>query len=150
MKNFLPILLLGFISLSHAQDKIKFSYDALTGNQINRTLCINCPSAKPSKNIHEIETPKEEDLLKFSPTDAISYYPNPVKEELYLKWDLTNENFVTSILVTGINGQSLLSYKSKKEVNYQNIPFQNLPTGIYIVFLTYNNGEQKTIKIIKQ
>lgn len=150
MKNLLFLLFLGFTFISNAQDKIKFSYDALTGNQINRTLCINCSSAKPSKNTEEIEAIKEEDLLKFSPTDVISYYPNPVKEELYLKWDLINENFVTSVQVTGINGQSLMSYKSKKEVNSQNIPFQNLPTGVYIVSLTYNNGEQKTIKIIKQ
>ncbi|MDA6071859.1 T9SS type A sorting domain-containing protein [Flavobacterium sp. AC] len=150
MKNLFSLLFLGYISLSHAQDKIKFSYDAFTGSQVNRTLCINCLSSKTSKNTEEIEAIEEEDLLKFSPTDVISYYPNPVKEELYLKWDLINENFVTSIVVTGINGQSLLSYKNQKEVNSQNIPFQNLPTGVYIVSLTYNNGEQKTIKIIKQ
>nr|WP_315224927.1 T9SS type A sorting domain-containing protein [uncultured Flavobacterium sp.] len=150
MKYILYFLFLGFFSLSNAQDKIKFTYDSTTGNQINRILCINCPSLKPSKSSEEIEAIEKEDLLKFSPNDIISYYPNPVKEELFLKWDLTNENFVTSIHVTGMNGQSLRSYKNKKEVNSQNIPFQNLPSGVYIVSLMYNNGEQKTIKIIKE
>ncbi|MRX67045.1 Por secretion system C-terminal sorting domain-containing protein [Flavobacterium resistens] len=150
MKNVLIFLFLCFITFSTAQNKLKFTYDNLTGNQINRTLCINCASAKPSKDNNAIQAVSDEDLLKFSPTDVISYYPNPVKEELFIKWDLIDENYVTSIQVIGINGQVLTSYNCKKEINSQNIPFQNLPTGVYIVSLEYNNREQKTIKIIKQ
>ncbi|MTH16409.1 T9SS type A sorting domain-containing protein [Flavobacterium sp. LC2016-01] len=150
MKNVLIFLFLCSITFSTAQNKLKFTYDNLTGNQINRILCINCASAKPSKDNNEIQAVSEEDLLKFSPTDVISYYPNPVKEELFLKWDLVDENFVSSIQVIGINGQILTSYSCKKEINSQNIPFQSLPAGVYIVSLAYNNGEQKTIKIIKQ
>ncbi|WPO76870.1 T9SS type A sorting domain-containing protein [Flavobacterium sp. KACC 22761] len=150
MKNVILFLFLCFITFSEAQNKLKFTYDNLTGNQINRTLCINCASSKPSKDNNEIQAVDEEDLLKFSPTDVISYYPNPVKEELYLKWDLVDENFVSSIQVIGINGQILTSYSCKKEINSQNIPFQSLPAGIYIVSLAYHNQEQKTIKIIKQ
>jgi len=150
MKNFLCSLLLGFAFFANAQNKIKFTYDNLSGNQLTRTLCINCASAKPSKNNDGIQAVSDEDLLKFSPTDVISYYPNPVREELYLKWDLIDENFVSSIQVIGINGQAIATYNCKKETNSQNIPFQSLPAGVYIVSLTYHNQEQKTIKIIKQ
>ena len=51
---------------------------------------------------------KEEDLLKFSPEDVISYYPNPVREELYLKWELVNENKVSSIEVFSINSKDYI------------------------------------------
>lgn len=151
MKKHLTLLLFGITFISQAQNKITFSYDLKTGSQLTRTLCLNCPgTAKPAKQVKEIEALNEEDMLKFSNEDVISYYPNPVKEELYLKWELVDENFVTSIQVMSINGQSLISYKYIKGTNTQNIPFQNLPSGFYIVSLDYSNGDQKTIKIIKQ
>jgi hypothetical protein len=149
MKNMLILLLFGTFYVSQAQDKIKFSYDPVTGNQTVRELCLNCPPPA-GKNVKEIEAITEEDLLKFSSEDVISYYPNPVKEELYLKWELTNENFVQSIQVAGMNGQIVKSYENKKGNNEQNIPFQNYSVGVYIVSLFYSNGDQKTIKIIKQ
>ena len=150
MKAILTLFLFGTFFLSQAQNKLQFTYDPLTGNQILRKLCVNCAAAKPGREIKEIEAITNEDLEKFSPEDVISYYPNPVKEELYLKWELIDENFVKSIQVIGINGQVLKSYQNSKEINSQNIAFQDLPTGVYIVSLAYNNGDQKTIKIIKQ
>jgi len=150
MKKLLTILIFGTFFLSNAQDKVTFSYDPLTGNQINRTLCLNCPTGNSAKKAAEIEAITDEDLLKFSTEDVISYYPNPVKEELYLKWELTNDNFVTSIQIIGINGQVLKTYHNTDNINSQNIPFQSYPSGVYIVSLTYRNGEPKTIKIIKK
>lgn len=141
---------MGTFFLSNAQDKVTFSYDPLTGNQISRTLCLNCPIGNSAKKATEIEAITEEDLLKFSPEDVISYYPNPVKEELYLKWELTNDNFVSTIQIVGVTGQVLKTYKNTYNTNSQNIPFQSYPSGVYIVSLAYKNGEQKTIKIIKK
>lgn len=152
MKTILSLFLFMTFFMSQAQSKLKFTYDTFTGNQLIRELCLMCPpaSGKPAKEIKEIEALTNEDLEKFSPEDVISYYPNPVKEELYLKWELIDENFVKSIQVIGINGQVLKTYQNKKEINFQNIAFQDLPAGVYIVSLAYNNGDQKTIKIIKQ
>ena len=65
----------------------------------------------------EVEQLKEEDLLKFSPEDVISYYPNPVREELYLKWELTKENKVSSIEVFSINGQRVNVYSNLEKEN---------------------------------
>ncbi|MDR7210610.1 T9SS type A sorting domain-containing protein [Flavobacterium piscis] len=149
MKKELLFVILLFSFVTNAQQKLSFSYDN-AGNQITRTLCLSGCSAKPAKEIKEIEALVEEDMLKFSEEDVISYYPNPVKEELYLTWQPADENHITSIQVFSINGQLLKQYRTNSKTNNQNIPFQNYPTGIYAVVLKYNNGEEKSIKIIKQ
>jgi hypothetical protein len=147
MKYYITLLLLGFSFLSQSQTKIKFSYDN-AGNQVSRILCINCPS-ESAKEIKEIEALTDEDLEKFSENEMISYYPNPVKEELYLKWELTENNNITSIQVFSITGQILNTYQVANN-NAQNILFQSHPSGVYLVLLNYKSGDQKTIKIIKQ
>ncbi|KIA99668.1 hypothetical protein OA88_19105 [Flavobacterium sp. JRM] len=134
----------------NGQTKITFNYDA-AGNQILRELCLSGCTAKPIKDIpKEIEAITNEDLQKFSPEDVISYYPNPVREELYLKWELKDDNRVSSIVVYGLNGQILKTYHKTEKMNTQNISFQSYPAGVYVVALIYTSGDQKTIKIIKQ
>lgn len=150
MKNILTLLLFGTFFMSKAQDKIKFTYDPYTGSQIIRELCLGCPpmSGKPAKEIKEIESLTSDDLEKFSPEDVVSYYPNPVKEELYLQWELIDGNSVSSVQVFSLTGQVLKSYTGKN--NNINIPFQDYSSGIYLVQLNYSKGQPKTIKIIKK
>ena len=150
MKHYLTFLFLGFSIMLSAQTKITFDYDG-AGNQKTRQLCLNCtnPIYKTAAT-KEITALQEEDLQKFFPEDLISYYPNPVKEELYLKWELKDNNLVSTIQVYGLSGQLLQSYSGIEKTNAQNIPFQAYPSGVYTVALFYSNGEQKTIKIIKQ
>lgn len=149
MNKIFTFLLFLCCSISQAQPKLIFSYDT-AGNQITRTICISgsCTS-KPAKEIKEIEALAEEDLLKFSEEDFISYYPNPVKEELYLKWELVADKTVTSVYLYAMNGQVLKTYNNLKNGNTLNIPFLEYPTGTYLLVLVYNDGEQKTIKIVK-
>lgn len=149
MNKYLLILLFHFSILVSAQQKITFSYDS-SGNQINRELCLSCTSKKVEESPKEIEALVEDDLLKFSPQDVISYYPNPVKEELYLQWQLTPDNYVSSIHVYNVTGQVLRTYQGNESINSLNIPFQSYPSGVYLVLLSYKNGGEKTIKIIKQ
>ncbi|WP_111310068.1 T9SS type A sorting domain-containing protein [Confluentibacter sediminis] len=149
MKHFTLCLFLGYFILVNAQDKIKFQYD-LAGNQIQRSLCINCSTSKiDNEKTKEITALEGEDLQKFSSEDVISYYPNPVKEELYLQWELIEDNYVYSIQVYGLNGQVVQTFPNLEKKNNQNIAFQMYPIGMYAVVLFYNNGEQKSIKIIK-
>ena len=152
MKNYLLVLFLGFYLTSTAQqDKIIFDYDA-AGNQINRKLCLsaNCNgTGYKTAATKEIAALKEEDLQKFSPEDVISYYPNPVKEELYLKWELAADKTVKNIQLFDLNGRVLQNYGNLDKSNSLNIPFLNYPVGTYLVVLVYNDGEQKTIKIVK-
>ncbi|MFV5701597.1 T9SS type A sorting domain-containing protein [Flavobacterium sp. XS2P12] len=149
MKNYILVLFLGFSLFAEAQNKITFDYD-MAGNQIKRELCLSCTNPN-----YKIAVPKEitalqkEDLQKFFPEDAISYYPNPVKEELYIKWELVAGKTVTSIYLYDLNGRVLQTYNNLEKTNTLNIPFFNYPTGAYLVVLIYNDGEQKTIKIIK-
>lgn len=134
-----------------AQNKLTFSYDPKTGNQIVRELCLGCPSTgKPAKTVKEIEALTDADMEKFSPEDVISYYPNPVKEELYLKWELTKGNSVSSIQVFSVTGQMLKNYQENERTNNINIPFQDFSSGFYLIQLNYTTGEPKTIKIIKK
>ncbi|TRX42155.1 T9SS type A sorting domain-containing protein [Flavobacterium restrictum] len=148
MKRYLMLLCIGF-SFTVSAQKISFEYDA-AGNQISRTLCLSCTGKKATVIPKEIEAVTEKDLQKFTPNDVISYYPNPVKEELYLKWELANDAFVTTLMLYNFNGQVLNSYSKSKKEDTQTIPFQSYPSGTYLLVLNYNNGEQKTIKIIKQ
>jgi hypothetical protein len=131
-------------------DKIVFSYDN-AGNQIQRALCLasNCSTTSKIAKPKKIRALAESDLQKFFPEDVLSYYPNPVKEELYLKWGFVADKTVSSIYLYASNGQVLKTYNNLDKTNALNIPFLNYPTGTYLVVLGYSDGEQKTIKIIK-
>lgn len=100
--------------------------------------------------VREMEAVTEDDLIKFSKEDVISYYPNPVKEQLYLKWELINDNKVSSITVYAFSGQVLQRFSRTESSDNQIISFTECPRGVYLVTLDYNYGEHKTIKIIKQ
>lgn len=151
MKKITTLILFAIAIFSHAQQKITFNYDA-AGNQILRELCLSgcSQSAKQVKDTKEIEALTDDDLLKFSPEDVISYYPNPVKEELYLQWQLTDDNYVSRVHIYSITGQVLNTYQGNERINNLNIPFQNYPSGVYLVLLSYKDGGEKSIKIIKQ
>lgn len=151
MKKIITLLFFGICAFSNAQQKITFSYDS-AGNQILRSLCLSgCnPTGKTVDEAKEMEAVTEDDLLKFSKEDVISYYPNPVKEQLYLKWELINDNKVSSIAVYGISGQVLQNFSRTESTDNQIISFGEYPRGVYLVVLNYKDGGQKTIKIIKQ
>lgn len=148
MRTCLLFILLHFCFSVSAQTKLTFSYDG-AGNQTNRSLCINCLS-KSVQQVKEIEAVVENDLEKFFPEDVISYYPNPVKEQLYLQWQLAQDNYVTSVHVYSITGQVLRTFELNSSISNLDVPFQQYPTGIYLVLLSYRDGGEKSIKIIKQ
>jgi hypothetical protein len=147
MKKLLLIICCLYGLLCNAQ-KIRFEYDA-AGNQVLRTLCLICPSRENTQIPKDLSEIEEADLIKFFPEDIISYYPNPVKEELFLKWDLIENNSVSNIDVYSLNGQLLKSFKGNLTQNSQIINFIDLPVGVYYVNLIFLNGETKSIKIIK-
>lgn len=147
MKKLL-LLLLFCCSLNSMAQKVRFEYDA-AGNQILRKWCTNCPSRLADQNYKDISELEDTDLEKFFPEDVISYYPNPVKEELFLKWDLINDNKVLSIDIYSLNGQLIKKVESNLENNTTLISFNEYPVGLYFVNLNYLNGDQKSIKIVK-
>ena len=152
MKQILQLTILLISIVTSAQNKVLFEYDN-AGNQIKRSLCINCPTTS-GKNTNEtpkeIADLKEADFIKSFPEDIISYYPNPVKEQLYLKWELINDDKVAEIQLYSLSGQLLKSFNKLETTNNQIITFQEFPQGIYTLLLFYSSGDQKSIKIIKQ
>ena len=132
---------------NYAQNKLSFDYDA-AGNQILRQWCTGCHS-RTTQNVKDFSEIEKDDLEKFHPEDEISYYPNPVKEQLYLQWELTNHKKVTQILLYNLNGQLIKKIEQLENTSNAIFSFSALPQGIYNLILIYNNGEQKNIKIIK-
>lgn len=146
MKQILFLFTLFTITVN--AQKIRFEYDD-AGNQIQRKWCPSCLSRNSQETYKEVSNLEDADMQKFFPEDVISYYPNPVKEELYLKWELVNENKVSSIDVYTLSGQVLKTIKENLSQNSLIISFQEYPVGVYFLSLNYTNGDQKSIKIVK-
>ena len=79
MRKYYALFIFGISLIASSQTKITFNYDA-AGNQIKRELCITCTSRKTEDIPKEIEALVDDDLLKFTSNDIITYYPNPLKE----------------------------------------------------------------------
>jgi hypothetical protein len=150
MKNlftFIGLLTWAFLAAQETQ-KIRFDNDT-AGNQIKRDFCLSCLS-KTVNNTKEVNEITNSDLQKFSPDDNFSYYPNPLKENLFLKWELNNQNTISNIQIISLNGAIV------KTINHLNtesscvVSFLEYPSGVYILNLVYTSGEEKTIKIIKE
>lgn len=147
----LIIIMMGYCGYS--QNKLSFTYDA-AGNQTQRELiCVSCttPAARPGPSGVDAQTENEEEKLTQSAEyEEISYYPNPVQEQLYIKW-YSNENvYVTSLQVYAMSGQLITTQNNLNSKNTAIVEFQNVTEGMYNVILIYNNGETKILKVIKK
>lgn len=149
MKKFIQfIFILFFFNVNSQEYKIKFDYD-IAGNQYNKYIVFETGRIRSNelndldKDIQEVNEEKKEIL-----TENIKYYPNPVKESLYVYWINTTENAVVEINLVDINGKVVYQSKvlNKTQVSIQ---LSNYTNGIYIMSLNYNNGESKSFKIIK-
>ena len=149
MKNILLFALIFSGLLANSQTRVDFSYDG-AGNQIKRQLCLFCRNQSSINDSLVLEDLKDENFHFFFEGDVISYYPNPVKEELFLKWELIDGKNVERIELYTLTGQLVKKYINLNVSNKLSIPFNNLPDGIYTILLLYSNGEQKDIKIIKE
>lgn len=137
-------LLISFTGYS--QKRIKFEYDS-AGNQIKRYVCL-C-AARQSDELLKFEDLKEDDLLKLYNEDVVSYYPNPVEEKLFLKWELIDDKRVSLIELFSISGKKISSINNLEKENSKIVSFESLPTGSYVLNLIYTSGEVNSIKIIK-
>lgn len=149
MKKILFVLLL-VVNTVQSQIRIKFRYDS-AGNQTERYICISGCAEKMAKDsiFKTKKTLVEGDLIQDEEYEQIKYYPNPVLEELYVKWQNTNENNITQIQLYSLNGQLIKQFDDLKDKEVYTILFYNYPEGYYNLVLIYNNGERKTLKIVK-
>jgi hypothetical protein len=73
-------------------------------------------------------------------------YPNPVKDQLYIKSD--NGNAMANYVLIDYLGRKILEYKS--EASEVIIPMYGLPSNIYLLKIYNNDNVVETIKIIKE
>ena len=134
---------------SQSSTRIRFNYDN-EGNQIERIICLGCDARTAKDSTITSENITESDLEKDPLFNQISYYPNPVREELYIKWVNDDKNYVLNIELFSQVGQSLQQYSNLKGKDTATVSFLNYPSGYYNVVLVYFNGERKTLKIMKK
>lgn len=154
--KFMKALLLGIFSMlifnfSLAQEakRIDFTYDN-SGNQKLRTICMCTARQAPDSIYKNSETLRETDLIADEVNEQISYYPNPVREELYIKWVNEEKAYVNTIEIYSMSGQLQRSIPNLKNKEMEVIAFQGYAEGLYNLILLYNNGEKKILKIVKK
>lgn len=142
------LALVGYIGNAQTIDTILFEYDS-AGNQIKR-YTININSQRFSNlPLKDVENLSDEDLIKSDIYADVLYYPNPVKEELYVKWENIESTYVDYIAVYSLNGQHINTVSNLKGSNLATVYFGSLPQGIYTVVLFYSDSVQKSLKVIK-
>lgn len=146
MKKLLLVIGLMLMANAYSQNQLSFSYDN-AGNQVVRELiCINCKGGKTVKSGGEVTSA---DFVQSELNPAITYYPNPVQEELYIKWNNTEDRIANKILVYNISGQ-IINQKEVTDTSYTSILFSNNASGIYNVHVIYNDGTADILKVIKK
>lgn len=135
-----------FIHFLSFGQTIDFTYDQ-AGNQIQRKYIWD-GNRQSNQEVKDYDDLVNSDLEKFFPEDVISYYPNPVKEELFLQWELIDNKNVENISIYNISGQVIKNVKISSEKRIV-LNFSDFSVGSYLVILFYSNGEKKEIKIIK-
>lgn len=131
-----------------AQNAISFDYDA-AGNQIKRSfIYLAARPANPSMT-DTISTPKKEFVASDLYAD-ISYYPNPVRSELYVKWVNKENQNMQAIEIYDLTGKLIRAFNNIEALDNTVVNFEEYPSGMYNLILIYAGGDRKTLKIVKQ
>ena len=146
--QFLFALLFSSLCFCQPQGKIMFSYDE-AGNQTSRFYILISNRSSNAANT-DVKKLKDDDLFTSDVSEKIKYFPNPVKEELFVQWTNDAEKSVQTITLYNSAGMQLQVFKISETENTSTINFKDLPSGFYSVELFYTNGDQKNLKVIKQ
>jgi hypothetical protein len=149
MKNYILFSFLIIMNVMSGQTRVQFSYDN-EGNQVLRAICANCQDRVANDSIKSPKSITENDLIKDETYVGLSYYPNPVSEELFVKWINEKGQFVADVTVYTMTGQQLKQYKNLRGQETITVGFQTYPQGFYNLILSYNTGEKKVLKVMKK
>ena len=106
---------------------IKFFYDT-AGNQTRREFIYlaasNYRGAAPN-----VISPKVPDnkLIVSDLHDDVSYFPNPVESELFVKWHNIDNDFVKKIELYSFSGQMLNSFEITQSAIETTVDFRSYP-----------------------
>ncbi|QVY67080.1 M64 family metallopeptidase [Polaribacter sp. Q13] len=78
----------------------------------------------------------------------IKLFPNPTQDILY--FDITNNNENYNVFISAISGKQLIQKKINNISGNQNIRIGALPSGVYFINFTFENGLKISKKIIKE
>jgi len=87
--------------------------------------------------------------MSITSNDAISIFPNPATDALYIRNAMKYESDVT-ITIVATNGKVLNTVTIPQGTIQQlDIPMKDLPEGLYLVRIKFGSGDVKTLKITK-
>ncbi len=124
---------------------IYFNHDT-AGNQIKRYF----DSSKSSKLEVVVENEAEEIEEEIKNNSQLSYYPNPIENELTITWTKSINSTINVIQIFNTNGKLIKNYNPSKNKREVTLPFQNIASGVYIIHVMFSNGKQDSFKIIKK
>ncbi len=107
--------------------------------RVKRANAAGVPSFSPIRSID----------LNITEAGAITINPNPVYDRLIIKNVQAYDSDVT-VQIIGANGDVLHRITIPAgALHYEELPVENLPTGLYLARIRFGNGEVQTIKITK-
>lgn len=133
------ILLLTFFmcaASAYAQQEpapLYLEYDNAGNQVLSDLVCVNCPGAAEKHSL-----------------DKVTYYPNPVAQELNLTWENTDQYRVTDVKMYGLDGKLITSVNNLNPQNQLSLSFSNKAAGIYIIEILSSDNRKKSFKIIKK
>ena len=75
---------------------------------------------------------------------GVQLIPNPVKEVA----TITSKELMKEMVITDISGRELFGHKSV--TNYSTINVSSLAKGMYLVRISFVNGVQQTMRLVKE
>lgn len=133
-----------------APNSIAFDYDN-AGNQTKRKI-IYLPRRRHRQHLvpDSPMTVGENQLIPADEYKDLSYYPNPVNSQLYVKWSDQKGEDMQTMELYNVEGKLMHSYPNQSDKDNATVNFWEYPQGIYELKLMYRGGETKTLKIVKQ
>jgi len=123
---------------------IYFTFDN-SGNQIKRSYNYGEYS---KQEVITTKVSTEENIEENK--SELTYFPNPIENELTITWAKSKSTTISSILVFSVNGKLVKTFNPSKNSRELILPFYDVAIGVYIIQVAFNNGKQNSFKIIKQ
>ncbi len=149
-KELLTFLILFLTYCSFAQNqKLKFTYDT-AGNQILRDrVCATCLKAVLPQAIDSLVVGSLSDPQTDKNNFAITAYPNPVTQSLFVDWFPHEVLVPTGLEVFSMEGRLMATKPIAGERGEQSLDFGPYPPGVYLVNVSFANGERRTFKVVR-
>lgn len=147
-KSLLVFLFLSSTTILFSQN-ITFQYDA-AGNQTFKGVIVLARPANQEAAAEIKDEPESSDFLTSSMVPEIQYYPNPLKDQLYLQWQNTTLKSVQKLEVYSLTGSFVSKQSLTIDTKQTEIDFGNQPIGMYLIMVFYSDNTHKELKVIKK